>query len=397
MIDSFIFGLPTKLYFGKKQEEKVGKILKEYGAKRVLLIYGQNSIIRSGLLNKVKTYIEQESIIIIELPGVRPNPTIELVREGIQLARLERIDFILALGGGSVMDVAKLISTGFYYDGDPFDISHKLYIPTKALPLGVIVTIAASGSEMSTSCVVQEDATGIKRGYNSEFNRPLFAIENPELTFSVSKIQTGYGIVDILMHTLERYFSYSSSENEPADDFSEALLKATLKSGLIAYNEPDNYDARANLLFLSSFSHNGLTSIGKKYVMPVHQLEHVLSGLYPFVAHGAGLAALFPCWAEYYLEYDLDKFNRFAQNVFNLNYEDKKINAKKGLEQLVDYFKKLNMPLSFKELGIEEPNIDKMVELFTEDGTRVIAHHAKSLDGEVARQIYCALRQEKEK
>lgn len=397
MIDAFTFDLPTKLYFGRKEEERIGEILKDYKATNVLLVYGQKSIIESGLLNRIKTFIKHADIEITELPGARPNPTIEFVREGIEIARLKQIDFILAIGGGSVMDAAKLISTGFYYDGDPFDISLKRYIPTKSLPLGVIVTIAASGSEMSTSCVVQDDSTGVKRGYNSIFNRPLFAIENPELTFSVPKVQTGYGIVDIIMHTLERYFSYSPSDDEPADALSEILIKKTLKAGLIAYNEPNNYDARANLLLYSSFSHNGLTSIGKKYVMPVHQLEHVLSGLYPFVAHGAGLAALFPAWARYYLEYDLDKFDRFAQNVFNLHHEDKKINAEKGLTELIDYFKKINMPLSFKELGIENPDIDKMVELLTEGGTRMVAHHLKPLDKEVARKIYSALQIKKEK
>lgn len=391
MMDSFIFNLPTKLYFGKKQEDNLGKILKERKARKVLLIYGQGSAYKSGLVTKLIASLEKEHISVIEFGGIRPNPTIGPVHEGIRICREQNVDFIVAIGGGSAMDTAKLISTGFYYDGDPFDISLQLFVPIKALPLGVVVTIAASGSEMSSSCVIQDDETGIKRGYNSEFNRPLFAIENPELTFSVPKNQTAYGIVDILMHTLERYFSFSSSDHEPSDAFSEALVKSTIESGLIAYHHPKDYDARANLLLLSSFSHNGLTSIGKKYSMPVHQLEHILSGLYPFVAHGAGLAALFPSWARYYVNYDVEKFDSFARNVFGLFGSDKLENAKKGIEKLEQYFQELEMPTTFKDLGIDHPDIPRMVEMLTDGGTRVINHHVKHLDREVATEIYRAL------
>ena len=391
MIDSFIFDIPTKLYYGRNQEENIGKILKERKAKKVLLVHGQGSQVKSGLIDRVIYHIKHEDIDIVDFGGVRPNPTIELVRDGIKVCKDKNIDFIIAVGGGSAMDTAKLISTGFYYDGDPFDISLHKYIPKKALPLGVIVTIAASGSEMSTSCVIQDDQTGLKKGFNSEFNRPLFAIENPELTFSVPKDQTAYGIVDILMHTLERYFSYSSSKIEPSDFFAEALIKSTLESGEIAYNNPGDYNARGNLLLLSSFSHNGFTSVGKKYVMPAHQLEHVLSGMYPSVAHGAGLAVLFPAWAKYYMNYDLDKFDRFARNVFGLKYENKTENARMGILRLEEYFKKMNMPTSFKELGIENPDINKMVKILTNDGTRVVDHHVKPLDKEVALIIYKSL------
>ncbi|MDR0934976.1 MAG: iron-containing alcohol dehydrogenase [Erysipelotrichaceae bacterium] len=396
MIDNFTFNLNTKLYFGKDEENNIGKILKENNAKRILLVYGQGSVKRSGLLDRVIKCIELENIVVIEYGNIRPNPTVESVIIGIDLCKEYNIDYIVAVGGGSAMDAAKLIATGFYYDGNPFDISLKKYIPKKALPLGVIVTIAASGSEMSTSCVIQDDLTGIKRGYNSEFNRPIFAIENPELTYSVPKNQTGYGIVDILMHTLERYFSHSVSENEPADAFSEVLLKETLKSGLIVYNNPFDYESRANLLLLSSFSHNGLTSIGKNYSMPVHQMEHVLSGLYPSVAHGAGLAALFPTWARYYIDYDLDKFDRFARNVFGSYLSNKKENAKIGIDKLVEYFKMLGMPLSFKELGINNPDIEKMVDLLSENKTRTIKHHKKDLSLEAMKIIYSSLMSEGE-
>lgn len=397
MIDSFIFSIPTKIYFGKNQEENIGLILKEHDVQNVLVVYGMGSIVKSGLLQKVKDLIEAENIKITELSGVRSNPIIDLVRKGIKLARESKIDFILAIGGGSVMDTAKLISTGFYYDGDPFDIPLKKHIPSKAMPLGVIVTIAASGSEASTSCVIQDDISGIKRGYNSEFNRPVFAIENPELTYSVPKEQTAFGIVDIFMHTVERYLSLSPSEDEISDRFSEQLMKLTLKSGLIAYENPNDYDARANLLLLSSLSHCGLTSVGKKYSMPVHQLEHVLSGLYPAVAHGAGLAAIFPSWAEHYLEENLDKFDLLAKNVFDLHNPDKKTNASNGIRKLVEYFINIKVPLSYKELGINKPDIDKMVEMLDLDETSKNARRVKYLDNKGAREIYRSLLKEREK
>lgn len=397
MLESFIFSIPTKIYFGKKQEENIGRILKELGVKKVLIVYGMGSIVRSGLLSKAKTLIKDEKIELIELGGVRSNPTIGFVRKGIELARAEKIDFILAIGGGSAMDAAKLIATGFYYEGDPFEITLKKYIPTKTLPVGTIVTIAASGSEASTSCVIQDDASGVKRGYNSELNRPVFAIENPELTFSVPKNQTAFGIVDIFMHTVERYLSLSPSEDEISDRFGEQLMKLTLKSGLIAYENPNDYDARANLLLLSSLSHCGLTSVGKNYSMPVHQLEHILSGLYPSVAHGAGLAALFPSWAEYYLEENLDKFNLLAKNVFDLDDPNKKSNASKGIEKLVEYFRKIEVPLSYKELGIESPDINKMVEMLNLDEKNKNSRRIQFLDSQGASEIYKSLLKERKK
>ena len=397
MLESFIFSIPTKIYFGRKQEDNIGHILKELGAKKVLVVYGMGSIVRSGLLSKVKTLIQAEEISIVELGGVRSNPTIDFVRKGIQIAREENIDFILAIGGGSAIDAAKLIATGFYYHGDPFEIVFKNHIPTKVLPLGVIVTIAASGSEASASCVIQDDISGIKRGFNSELNRPVFAIENPELTFSVSKEQTAFGIVDIFMHTVERYLSLSNGEDEISDRFGEQLMKLTLKSGLVAFKNPNDYDARANLLLLSSLSHCGLTSIGKKYLLTVHQLEHILSGLYPSIAHGAGLAALFPSWAEYYLEENLDKFNLLAKNVFDLDDPNKKSNASKGIEKLVEYFRKIEVPLSYKELGIESPDINKMVEMLNLDEKNKNSRRIQFLDSQGASEIYKSLLKERKK
>ena len=219
--------LPTKIYFGKNKEELVGDILKERNANKVLIIIGRGSVKKSGLLDKVINSLKKNSIDYRLLEGVRANPTKELADQGVALAKEYNPDYLLAIGGGSVMDTSKYIAAGYYYDGDPFDFNKHIAVPKKALPVGVILTISASGSEMSTSCVMQEDKTGLKMGFNSEINRPAFVIENPELTYSVDEKQTAYGITDIIMHTLERYLQ-PSSENEPADRFAEGLMMMEL-------------------------------------------------------------------------------------------------------------------------------------------------------------------------
>ncbi|HNX16009.1 MAG TPA: iron-containing alcohol dehydrogenase [Bacilli bacterium] len=386
MID-FNFEIKTKLYFGKGKAEMIGEILNTKNAKKVLVILGQSSVRKSGLLELVLASLESHHIQYELLEGVRPNPTIDLVYQGLGIAKSFQPDYLLPIGGGSVIDTAKLISVGYYYSGDCFDYNRHVAAPVKGLPIGVILTISASGSEMSTSCVIQDDKNMFKAGFNSEFVRPDFAIEDPELTFSVNPIQTGYGIVDIIMHTLERYLS-PSSENEIADSLSEGLLRAVIEAGRIAISNPLDYQSRATLMLASSLSHNGLTSIGKKYAMPVHQLEHALSGVYPHVAHAAGLAVLFPAWAKQYLPYEVDKFDQFARNVFDSHLTDKYENAKKGIELLKDYFVFLHMPQSYKDLNIENPNIELLVQKFTNDGTRIVGHHTKPIDQEVARLIY---------
>ena len=386
MID-FNFEIKTKLYFGKNKENEVGHILKEYGVNRVLIVIGRSSVKKSGLLDKIYHLLDQEKIEYCLLEGIRANPTTELVYEGLKIAKEKKVDFLLAIGGGSVIDTAKSIAAGYYYEGDPFDFNLHKTKPTKALPLGVILTISASGSEMSTSCVIQDDKTGTKSGFNSELVRPVFAIENPELTYSVNKEQTGYGIVDIMMHTLERYFQ-PSSDNEVADEFALGLLKTTIKAGRIAINNPMDYEARATLMLNSSLSHNGLTNIGKPFMMPVHQMEHVLSGLYPAVAHGAGLAVMFPAWSKYYLEYDIKKFSRLAEVLFDSHIKDEYKNGLNGIECLMQYFKELGMPLYLEDLGISKDAIPSLVQKLTNDGTRVIGHHKKPMDQEVAQKIY---------
>lgn len=386
-MNNFDFQIKTKIIFGKDRQKEVGKILKEYGAKKVLIFIGQGSVKKSGLLDEVLDCLKNEQIEFKVLEGIRPNPTIVLTREFVKIAKEYKPDFLLPIGGGSVIDTAKSVAVGYYYDGDCFDFNMHLLSPEKALPIGSILTISAAGSEMSTSCVIQDDETMIKRGFNSEHIRPVFAIENPELTYTVSPKQTMNGIVDIMMHTMERYFQ-PSSEIELADGFAEGLLKSVIRAGSKVIDNPLDYDARAVIMLASSLSHNGMTFVGKSAFMPVHQLEHALSGVYPEVAHGAGLAVLFPAWAKYYVNVDTDKFDLFARNVFGLNNPDKLENGKAGIEALMNYFKSIHAPLTFKELGLDNPDIDKLLDALFDNGKTEIRHHIKPMNREIARIIY---------
>ena len=385
MID-FDFISPTKIYFGNNKEELIGQICLENGYKRVYIVIGQGSVKRNGLLGRVLESLDKSGIKYKVLEGVRANPTIDLCHKGIEEARVFAPNLILGIGGGSVMDTAKNIAVGYFYAGDSFDFNLHKAKPKKALPVGVILTIAASGSELSNSCVIQDDEKQIKRGFNDDLIRPVFAIENPKLTYSVSKVQTAYGIVDIMMHTLERYFN-GSSDNEPADGFAEALLKSVIKAAKTVMDNPTDYDARAVLMLMSSLSHNDLTSIGKGKMLFVHQIEHAVSGVYPEVAHAAGLAVLFPAWAKYYVNYDTDKFNSLAMNVFGIHKMNKLDNAKAGIQEIEKLFASLGMPKSFKDLGIDKVDVELLANLVTDNGNRVIAHPKKDMDKEVVKAI----------
>ena len=370
MLD-FDYYVPTKIYFGKGKENDVGRIINEYGYKKILIHYGGGSVIQSGLLDRVKKSLEDNNIAYVLLGGVLPNPDITLVKEGVKLARENSVDMILALGGGSVIDSSKSISHGFYYDGDPFDFNLKKKEPNKHLPVGVILTISAAGSEMSTSCVISNRETEIKKGFNTELNRPLFAIENPELTYSVSKYQTACGISDIISHTFERYFS-TSHEFEFSDYLAEGLMKSVMEAGLEAIKNPHSYEARSALMLASSYSHNGLTSLGKKANMPIHQLEHELSARNPNIAHGAGLAVLTPAWMECVYQNDREKFIKFAKNVMLITDEhDEELLIIKSIDKMKEFYESIGMPSTLTELGIVEDDIEIMANRLSKDGTFV--------------------------
>ncbi len=373
-MNNFEFYTPTRMIFGKETHRQAGKIIREYGFKKVLLHFGGSSAKKSGLLDNVTADLEAEGIEVVALGGVRPNPALSLARKGISLCRNEKVDFVLAVGGGSVIDSAKCIADGAGNpEDDVWDYFLKKKMPSAALPVGVILTLSASGSEMSSSCVMSNEENGMKRGFNSVTHRPLFAICNPELTYTVSRFQTGCGTVDIMMHTLERYFTQTQN-TAVTDRLAEGLLKAVIEAGRTADQYPEDYEARASLMWAGSLSHNDLTGAGRDFMMQVHQLEHELSGMYPAIAHGAGLSALWPSWARFVCPSNVSRFAQYAVNVWNLDmdFENPLKTAMAGIQATEDFFKSLNMPVSLKELGVEPGRIEELAEKCTNMGARTL-------------------------
>ena len=373
-MDNFFFHTPTKVYFGKDEELKVGKLIREYNAKKVLIHYGGGSQEKSCLLNKVRKFLKDEGISYVELGGVKPNPELSLVREGIKLCKEEGVDFILAVGGGSVLDSTKDIANGVANpDVDVWEFSLGTKSPEKTLNKGVILTLAAAGSEMSNSCVITDLDNNDKRGYGSQMNRMDFAIMNPELTYTVSKYQTACGAVDIAMHTMERYFCLGE-DTYLTDSIAEAVMKSAIKSGMDAYNNPTDYAARANMMWASSLAHNGLTQCGRTFLLTVHQFEHEVSGMYPDVAHGAGLAALWCSWARYVYKSSIDRFCQWAKNVWNVDtdFEHKEACIEKAINMQEDYYKKLGMPTNLKELNVKEEDLETLALKCSRNKTRTL-------------------------
>ena len=373
-MQDFEFYTPTRMIFGKDTQKQVGKIVKEYGFKKVLVHFGGASAKKSGLLDQVTDALKAEGIDYVMLGGVQANPTLAMAKEGIALCQREGVDLVLAVGGGSVIDSSKCIADGVGNpDTDVWNFFLGQGAPKKALPVGVILTLSASGSEMSASCVITNEEQGLKRGCNSVTHRPLFSILNPELTYTVSKFQTGCGTVDIMMHTLERYFGLGQ-DTPLTDRIAEGLLKTVIEAGRTADKEPENYEARASLMWAGSLSHNNLTGLGRNFFMQVHQLEHELSGMYPRIAHGAGLSALWPSWARYVCDGNVNRFAQYAVNVWNLdmNFEDPMKTALAGIQATEDFFKSIGMPTSLKELDVEPEKIEEMAVKCTNYGKRTL-------------------------
>ena len=360
-MNSFDFYSPTYFVFGRDRENETGRYVKKFGGSRVMIIYGGKSAKRSGLLDRVKKAIAAEGLSSIELGGVKPNPRSGLVYDGIALARQRKVDFILAVGGGSVIDTAKAIAMGVPYEGNFWDFfSGKT--PETALPVGVVLTIAASGSEMSDSSVITKEEGGIKRGYNDDICRPKFAVMNPELTMTLPDYQTACGCTDILMHTMERYFTQGETM-EITDSIAEGLLRTVMAQALILRDDPKNYDARAEVMWAGSLSHNGLTGCGhSESDFASHRLEHELGGMFD-VAHGAGLAAVWGSWARYVYQNCMPRFVRFAHNVMGveLGLSDDETTLL-GIERMEDFFRSIHMPTSLGELGVH-PTEDQLCEL----------------------------------
>ena len=374
-MNNFEFYTPTRMIFGRGTHLQVGKIVKEYGFKKVLVHFGGASAKKTGLLDAVCSALEAEGIGYVQLGGVQANPTLSMAKKGIELCLAEKVDFVLAVGGGSVIDSAKCIADGAGSPGaDVWKFFTKEAAPSGALPVGTILTLSASGSEMSASCVITNEENGLKRGFNSTTHRPLFSICNPELTYTVNRFQTGCGTVDIMMHTLERYMGGTTKETPLTDRIAEGLLKSVAEAGAIADQDPENYEARATLMWAGSLSHNDLTSAGRTFMMQVHQMEHELSGMYPQIAHGAGLSALWPSWARYVCAAWPERFAQYAVRVWNLemNFENPMETALAGIKVTEDYFKSLDMPTNIRDLGVEPEKIDVMAEKCTNFGTRTL-------------------------
>lgn len=370
---NFEFYSPTRVFFGRDQQKRVGEIIKGYGFKKVLLHYGGGSIKKTGLYDEVVKALNDAGIDFVELGGAQPNPILGLVKKGIEICKKENVDLVLAVGGGSAIDSGKAIAVGAAHDCDPWLFSSKKKVPEGALPVGTILTLSATGSEMSSSAVITNEELKLKRGFNSEFNRPLFSILNPELTFTVSPYQTACGIVDIMMHTAERYLT-QKGEAEVTDRIAEAVLKSTIEAGRAAMKNPRDYEARATLMWAGSLSHNGLTGLGRDYFMVSHQIEHEISGMFEEVAHGAGLAVVFPAWMKYAYKYNIPRFCQYAVRVWNceMDYENPENTVIAGIEATIKYFKEIGMPTTLGELNITEDSIEEMAEKCTDYGGRIL-------------------------
>ena len=348
----FKYYTPTKVVFGRNTEARVAELIREFGGSRVLIHYGGGSVVRSGLLKKVTDTLDSAGIPYVTLGGAVPNPRLSLVYKGIELCKKEGVDFLLAVGGGSAIDSAKAIGYGVTNEGDVWDFYDYKRKATACLPLGVILTLAATGSEMSDSSVITKEEGWIKRGYSSDFARAKFAIMNPELTMSLPDYQTACGCADIMMHTMERYFT-NGGNMEITDSMAEGLLRTVMTNAEILVKDPKNYDARAEVMWAGSLSHNGLTGCGNDGGdWMTHKMEHELGGLYD-VAHGAGLAAIWGSWARYVYKDCLPRFRRFAVNVMGVEPvgTDEEI-ALRGIEAMEAFYRRIHMPTNLRELGV---------------------------------------------
>lgn len=393
-MENFAYYTPTKVVFGKDEEKNVGKLAKDFGAKKVLIHYGGGSAVRSGLIDKIKTSLSEENISFVELGGVKPNPRLSLIYEGIKLAKENSIDFILAVGGGSVIDSAKGIGYGVANPDieDVWDLYIGKKKTQKCAPIGVVLTIAAAGSEMSSGSVVTKEDEQLKRSYGCDNARPKFAIMNPELTYTLPKYQIACGVVDIMMHTMERYFS-PVGNLELTDKIAEGLLKTMIKYGKLSLENPTNYEARAEIMWASSLAHNGLTGCGGIGDWSTHQLEHDLGGVYD-IAHGAGLSAVWGSWARYVFKENPRRFAQFAENVFGIEKTgtDEEM-AIKGIEAMENFYKDIEMPISISETGItlSDEDVEMLAEKCSNNGTRYIGSFKKLFKEDMAK-IYSMAR-----
>ncbi len=363
-MDNFNFCSPTEFVFGRDTENDCGKYVKKYGGTKVLIHYGGGSAVKSGLLDRVKASLESENIPYVLLGGVKPNPRDTLIYEGIELCRKENVDFILSVGGGSCIDSSKGIACGVPYDGDFWDFYEKKAFVQKALPIGTVLTIAAAGSEGSGGSVVTKEDGMLKRDTGSDLLRPRFSILNPQLTCTLPAYQTACGATDIMAHVFERYFT-NTKEVEITDRLCEAVLITMVKETPRVIADPDNYEARANIMWAGTVAHNDIVGVGRSQDWNSHGIEHELSGLYD-CAHGAGLAVVMPAWMEFVYKHDVMRFAQMATRVFGceMNFENPEDTALKGIYAFRRFLHDIGMPINFEELGAKAEDIPVLIEKF---------------------------------
>lgn len=382
-----MFYSPTEFVFGKETELQTGALVKKFHGMKALIVFGGGSVLRSGLLERVKESLDKEGIAHVEMGGVQPNPTDPKVYEGIRLGRREKVDFLLPVGGGSVIDTAKAIAAGIPYDGDFWDFFTGKAVPEKALRIGVVLTIPAAGSEGSGNSVITK-TDGLKKLSlrTPEVLRPAFAVMNPELTYTLPAWQTASGITDMMAHIMERYFT-NTADTEVTDRLCEGTLKAIIKEALTVIKEPENYGARANIMWAGTIAHNGICGVGCEEDWASHFMEHEVSALYD-VTHGAGLAVIFPAWLTYMADHNVRKVAQFANRVWDVPAsEDKKAMALEGVARMKAFLHEIGMPTTFRELGIENPDISALVCRLHENKGEFVGNYVK-LDRQATRQIY---------
>lgn len=360
-MDNFNFYSPTEFVFGKETENNCGKYVKKYGGTKVLIHYGSGSAVKSGLLDRVKKSLEAENISYVELGGVQPNPRDTKIYEGIEICRKENVDFILSVGGGSCIDSSKGIAIGALYDGDFWDFYGTGKPVEKALPIGTVLTIAAAGSEGSGASVVTKEEGMLKRDTGSNLLRPKFSVLNPQLTCTLPAYQTACGATDIMAHVFERYFT-NTTEVEITDRLCEAVLLTMVKEVPRAIADPNNYDARANIMWAGTVAHNDIVGVGRSQDWNSHKIEHELSGLYD-VAHGAGLAVVMPAWMEFVMNHNVMRFAQMAVRIWGceMNFEKPEETAKAGIRCFRKFLRSIGMPINFAELGAKAEDIPVLV------------------------------------
>ena len=387
-MDNFVFYSPTEFVFGRDTEKKTGELLKRYGATKVMIVYGSDRIEKNGLLKKVTDSIEAQGIGYIKFGGIHPNPTSDSVYAGIETARKEGVDFLLAVGGGSPIDAAKAMALGIGYEGDFWDFYSGESLPEKAFPLGVVLTIPAAGSEGSGNSVITNEKTHQKISVRYPMIlRPRFAVMNPELTLTLPWNQTANGIVDMMAHIFERYFS-NTPDTQLVDAYSEAILRDITDQALSLRLDPANYSARADVMWAGTLAHNGLCGVGKTEDWASHRLEHEISAFYD-VAHGAGLAVIIPAWMTFCAPLNPDKLWRFAINVMSVDPAGKTTEEiiAEGISELKNFYHDLGMTTNLRELVGCEPDIETMVKsLHRNMGDTLGSYVSLSMDD--CREIY---------